>query len=211
MNSITKFVSITFFAYLLQALLGISLLASGSIAIQDPAFSFIEDKLTQKLADVSAAEIRLAALTIYDGANKVGLDPLMVLAIVEQESQYSKNAIGPFGEIGLMQLRPTTAQWILAQYGLEWKGSKTLKEPVQNIKIGMMYLNWLGSQFKDARHIVSAYNMGAGNTRKLIGRNKVPRIYFEKVSARYKNLKQRFENFRHGCPPGNEILTAMNN
>src|ERR1700738_1137328 len=41
------------------------------------------------------------------------LDPLLIAAIIRVESNYKIDAVSPKGAIGIMQLMPDTAKWIL--------------------------------------------------------------------------------------------------
>ena len=64
-----------------------------------------------------------------------GLPPAIAHAVVRIESGYNPSAVGGVGEIGLMQVRPTTA----AMLGL--KGSHAeLAEPEATIRYGVAYL-----------------------------------------------------------------------
>ena len=64
-----------------------------------------------------------------------GVPPAVVDAVVSIESQYQPHRVGRAGEIGLMQVRPTTAAF------LGFRGSVTqLAEPETNIRFGVSYL-----------------------------------------------------------------------
>src|SRR5687767_4675578 len=53
---------------------------------------------------------------ISRAAEKYRVDPLLVKAVIWQESRFNKNAKGRAGEIGLMQIMPMTAEeWGEAQ------------------------------------------------------------------------------------------------
>lgn len=119
------------------------------------------DKSWQKKA-------RSIARTIIKESTKYKLDPVFVMAIIKTESKFNPHALGSFGEIGLMQIKPSTAEWIAGKFDLPWKGKDTLKDPVANIQIGLAYMSYLRGQFKGAaRKYVSAYNMGPKNLNRL--------------------------------------------
>jgi hypothetical protein len=64
-----------------------------------------------------------------------GLDPRLVDAVIAVESNYRPGAIGAVGEMGLMQVRPSTARL------LGFKGTdRDLAEPATNIRLGVAYL-----------------------------------------------------------------------
>jgi len=90
-----------------------------------------------------------------------------VLAVIQTESQFNAYAKGTAGEIGLMQIKPSTAQWIAKKYNLPWGGASTLYDPIVNIKMGITYFAHLRSEFESrAHHYIPAYNMGPKNLRR---------------------------------------------
>jgi soluble lytic murein transglycosylase len=77
---------------------------------------------------------------ITRAAEKYRVDPLLVKAVIWQESKFNKNAKGRAGEIGLMQIMPMTAEeWGEAQR-IENFSPTHIWEPSQNIEAGAWYL-----------------------------------------------------------------------
>ena len=68
-------------------------------------------------------------------AGRTGLDPRLVDAVIKVESDHHPDAIGAAGEIGLMQVRPSTAR-LLGFRGTD----RELAEPATNIRLGVTYL-----------------------------------------------------------------------
>ncbi|HEY8272777.1 MAG TPA: lytic transglycosylase domain-containing protein [Pseudobdellovibrionaceae bacterium] len=101
-------------------------------------------------------------------SQKQELDPIFVLAVIQTESNFNTDARGTSGEIGLMQILPKTAEWISKKYKMPWKGSRSLFDPIVNIKIGVTYFAHLRDEFESrAYHYLPAYNMGPRNMRKV--------------------------------------------
>jgi len=89
----------------------------------------------------------------------VGTDvsPALVLAVMGIESAGRKDAVSSAGAMGLMQLMPDTAK----RFGVTDSG-----DPVQNIKGGVAYLDWLMQEFdRDPLMVLAAYNAGEGAVR----------------------------------------------
>ncbi len=85
-------------------------------------------------------------------APRYGLDPEMVISLIEVESRFDPKARSSKGACGLMQLLPETARRF---------GVADIWQPLQNLKGGMAYLRWLSSVFKGDIHLVlAAYNAG---------------------------------------------------
>jgi hypothetical protein len=72
---------------------------------------------------------------ITQEAGRTGLDPRLVDTVIKVESDYHPNTIGAAGEIGLMQVRPSTAR-LLGFGGTD----RELAEPATNIRLGATYL-----------------------------------------------------------------------
>jgi Transglycosylase SLT domain len=68
-------------------------------------------------------------------AQQRGLPPEVADAVAQVESAYNPNAVGTVGEVGLMQVRPTTA----AMLGHS-RAMADLHEPSTNIRYGVRYL-----------------------------------------------------------------------
>jgi hypothetical protein len=68
-------------------------------------------------------------------AEQRGLPPELADAVVQVESAYDPNAVGAVGEVGLMQVRPSTATM------LGYSGTiADLHEPATNVRYGVQYL-----------------------------------------------------------------------
>ena len=131
---------------------------------------------------------RIASAIIQE-ANRYGFDPIFLIAVIENESSFNPNTIGSVGEIGLMQIRPTTAEWICKKVHIAYHGKKTLLDPVMNIKIGAAYMNLLRDRFDShSRLYISAYNMGARNVDKALDKNVWPKEYASAVMTHYVRL-----------------------
>lgn len=77
---------------------------------------------------------------IAKAAAKYRVDPLLVKAVIWQESKFDRNARGRAGEIGLMQIMPLTAEeWGEAQR-IQNFSPNHIWEPSQNIEAGAWYL-----------------------------------------------------------------------
>lgn len=109
----------------------------------------------------------------------IGTDvsPALVLAVIGIESAGQAQALSPAGAQGLMQLIPATA----SRFGVT-----DPNDPVQSIKGGVAYLDWLMKQFDhDPLMVLAAYNAGEGAVRANSGVPPYPetRDYVPKVLA----------------------------
>ena len=82
------------------------------------------------------------------------VEPQLVLAIIQIESNFNPAALSPKNAMGLMQLIPDTA----ARFNV-----KNAYDPKQNIRGGLAYLRWLLAYFEGNLTLVAAaYNAGEG-------------------------------------------------
>lgn len=95
-------------------------------------------------------------------ALKHGIDPALVHAVVQAESNYRPAARSQVGARGLMQLMPATAR----DFGVT--SAKTLFDPQANLEAGVQYLKFLLARF-DLTNAIAAYNAGPAAVRKYDG------------------------------------------
>ncbi len=92
------------------------------------------------------------------------LDPFLILAIIQVESNFNREAESRRGARGLMQVMPNTGRWIATQVGINDFHEDMLFEPETNIKMGTWYFASLLKEFKDSTPVaLAAYNAGMGN------------------------------------------------
>jgi len=89
---------------------------------------------------------------VTQAAERAGLDPYFVAAVVREESSYYPRALSRAGARGLMQVMPATAERMGRGEGLD--------DPRANLEIGAAFLAGLLKQFGDPRLALAAYNAG---------------------------------------------------
>ena len=109
-------------------------------------------------------------LAFYDlvlsNAKAKNLDYAYVYAIIRQESAFQEDIGSYVGALGLMQIMPNTAKWILKRNKQPpLKNSYKLLVPDFNIKLGTSYLRYLLDRF-NGNHLLAtaAYNAGPGRS-----------------------------------------------
>ncbi len=134
------------------------------------------------------------AQAIIDQAVKYEFDPVFLMSVIQGESSFNPDMLGKLDEIGLMQIRPATGEWIARKYGIKWKGEKSLKDPVENVKIGAAFLSYLRERFDShARLYLAAYNMGQRNVDNALEKNIWPKDYPVHVMSRYVQFYEDLE------------------
>ncbi len=91
------------------------------------------------------------------------IDPALVYALTRLESNFNSAAVSPVGARGLMQIMPTTAQFIT---GDALYAAKRLHEPATNLELGQRYVSLLAKVDGiggDLMRMLASYNCGPGN------------------------------------------------
>ncbi len=92
-----------------------------------------------------------------------GLDPLLLAALIHQESRWDATAVSPADAVGLTQVIPPTAAWIADQLGAPRIALGELFRPAKSIEFGSYYLGVQLREFGDAHQALAAYNGGPAN------------------------------------------------
>lgn len=128
----------------------------------------------------------LISKAIVNESRRYGFDPVFLVSVIAAESSFVPDRVGGVGEIGLMQLRPSTAEWIAKKEKISWLGKRSLFDPVKNIQLGAAYLASLRETFdQHSRLYLAAYNMGPTNVENALDKNVWPRDYPIRVMKHY--------------------------
>ncbi|HXJ81645.1 MAG TPA: transglycosylase SLT domain-containing protein [Candidatus Methylomirabilis sp.] len=106
---------------------------------------------------------------MVESAGRAAIDPLLVAAVVREESSYYSQARSRVGARGLMQLMPETARPMAQARHWSLRDGDLLDEPAANLELGSAYLAGLLREFGDARLAVAAYNAGPTRVREWWG------------------------------------------
>lgn len=104
------------------------------------------------------------------------VDPYLITAIIRVESNFKEDKLSKKQAVGLMQIMPDTADWIIEQGRFSGMTRDELVNSSLNIEAGSWYLSALNRQYAsilqgldpDSRIavIAAAYNAGPGNVNK---------------------------------------------
>ncbi len=97
---------------------------------------------------------------ILGWAKERQLNPLLVVALMRQESRFQADIRSVVGAVGLMQVMPETGAWISDQIG---ETQYSLSRPADNVKFGTWYLDFTHREYDDnSLYAVASYNAGPG-------------------------------------------------
>ena len=116
---------------------------------------------------------------IREVSTRYRVDPALVRAVMQTESNWNSSAVSRKGALGLMQLGPGTAQQL---------GVNNAFDPKQNLDGGVRYLHMLLERYNgDLDKALAAYNAGPGAVDRAGGipRYRETRNYVQKVTDSY--------------------------
>lgn len=116
---------------------------------------------------------------IREVSARYNVDPALVRAVIETESNWNSSAVSRKGALGLMQLVPGTARQL---------GVNNAFDPKQNLDGGVRYLHSLLERYNgDLDRALAAYNAGPGAVDRAGGvpRYRETREYVQKVTDSY--------------------------
>ena len=104
--------------------------------------------------------------TLISSSKENGLDPVLVAALIRQESNFNPMATSPVGARGLMQLMPAVGKSLAESKGIGPWDPNLLYEPATNIKLGTAHLSGLVRKYPEVVKVLAAYNAGESRVEK---------------------------------------------
>ncbi len=100
---------------------------------------------------------------VYSKQNN--LSEFFVYAVIKCESNFDKDAVSYADARGLMQLLPSSFEWLMTKTGEELS-EEMMFDPETSIKYGCYLYGMFLEEFGSEREAVAAYHAGPGNVRK---------------------------------------------
>lgn len=97
---------------------------------------------------------------VEEASRRNGIDPLLIISVMREESRFDADARSIAGALGLMQLMPSTAHKFDKHVKIALKNASQLHDAKTNILIGSYYLKHLVKTFNSIPLAIAAYNAG---------------------------------------------------
>jgi soluble lytic murein transglycosylase-like protein len=150
----------------------------------------LEGDLAARMPELDAASRRALARTVVAESERAGIDPLLVLALIEVESSFEIGARSSRGAHGLMQLREATMRAEREREGLP---PADPGDPIANVQSGVRYLRRLLDAFSHEDVALMAYNAGPNRILGYLREGEIPprfHVYPRKVRSELRRLRR---------------------
>lgn len=143
---------------------------------------------------------------IQEISNQYDVDSALIASMVNAESGFKEKAVSSKGAIGLMQLMPSTAEWLAGNMDVEYN-EELLYTAEYNLRLGIFYVNYLINVFNSEKLVLCAYNAGPTNVKNWLNNKeysqdgktllKIPynetKVYVNKVYKNYHYYKNKYK------------------
>ena len=128
----------------------------------------------------------------------------IIYATIKVESDFDPEAVSSAGALGLMQMMPSTFEWLTGDEHLgEHLGTKRLYDPEVSIRYGTYYLSYLYKKFNyNWDTAFAAYNAGEGNVAKWLkdpkhsdGNGNLTSIPFKETESYVKKINNAIDMY----------------
>ena len=128
---------------------------------------------------------------IYKYCSVFGVERELVFALINAESSFDVYAVSSVGAKGLMQLLPSTAEYIARK--ISYKNDINLFNVDCNLNLGIAYISYLQNIFSTLDEVICAYNAGEGVVREWIKQS-----HDDKLEIRFDETKNYLNKVKYG-------------
>lgn len=125
------------------------------------------------------------ACIVVQYAEQFDLNPSLILAVIDLESNFKQYEVGSAQDRGYMQIIPSTEKWLATEFGEKIDVAydpDRIFEPSYNIGLGAAYLSLLkGLYGENYNRILSEYNRGPYNLKRYYEANNTYVTTYSKV------------------------------
>lgn len=139
--------------------------------------------------------------TVEYYSSKYDIPPEIVYAVIKTESNFNPVAVSSAGAVGLMQIMPSTFEWLCVLMN-EKHDVSALYDPEINIRFGVFYLRYLYDYYGSYETAFAAYNAGMGNVSKWLASEeyspggKLTHIPFSETDSYVRAVNRRAEQYQ---------------
>lgn len=168
-------------------------------------FETIDTVLARRAPELGITLRRQIGVAIGEEALRAGYDPLLILAIIDVESDFEEAAVSNKGARGLMQIKPSTLHYLAQKEGLRLSPEEVASDPALCVRLGIRYLRWLNDRFANLDLALMAYNAGPTRIRQAMKEEGGLEAFRRYPTA----VRRDFRRFREGVGMGGDWALAL--
>ena len=126
---------------------------------------------------------------IYLLCEGYNIDYSFVLALIDQESSFTVNAVSQTGDYGLFQINEVNHEELKNKLGIS-----DISDPYENTRAGMFILRKLFEKYEEPAKVLMAYNMGETGAKILWDKDVFSTTYTDKVLELQKKYEKELKN-----------------
>lgn len=143
------------------------------------------DQWKEKIQMVFTELTNESCQKIWVKSSEYGINPTMLLCWIEVESGFDSLAVGQVGEVGWLQIKPSTARL----YDPTVKKRDLFLTDV-NVDIALQHFNYLMKRYENEALAFTAYNLGEGRLNDLLKSGSGPKYrYYRKIKSLYDEME----------------------
>ena len=157
-----------------------------------PDEALIDAVLAKRAPELGLTLRTQVGRAIAEEAHRAGYDALLILALINVESEFDEGAVSTRGARGLMQIRPSTLHFLTEKEGLRLSPEEVAADPALSVRLGIRYLRSLQDRFGgDLELALMAYNAGPDRIRQAFRARELDPFRFYP-----RRVKRQFLRFR---------------
>jgi soluble lytic murein transglycosylase len=173
-------------------------------SLQSRDLQTIDEVLAKRAPELGMTLRTQLAAAVAEEATRAGYDPLLILAIIDVESDFQEEAISQKGARGLMQIKPSTLYFLAQKEGLRLSREEVASDPALCVRLGIRYLRELHKTFGKLDVALMAYNAGPARIRAAMKEGEL------EFFLRYpRAVRNDFQRFREGAGLGGDWALAL--
>jgi len=170
-----------------------------------PDFVLIDAVLAKRAPGLGLTLRQQLGVAISEESRKAGYDPLLILAVINVESEFTEGAVSVAGARGLMQIQPATLYFMANREGLKLSREEVESDPALCVRLGIRLLRQLQTMLGgDLELALMAYNAGPTRIWQAIKENDL-----EQFRGYPRAVRRQFRVFREGEGLGGDWAFAQ--
>jgi len=132
---------------------------------------------------------------IMEAGEKYDLEPELAWAIMKQESAFQPACYSTAGARGLIQMIPSTSEYVALEHGWENYSPDILYRPEVSVEYGLCYISEVNEGFDHVYSTLAGYNGGPHNAMRWGAGSVSPEEFFSRIT--YNETKKYTEIVHH--------------